>query len=120
MTDQGPGFTADELFEMGDHVADAYLAGLIPGTLRFSRALLGHGYRKVAAQIPELIPEMRLPNVVHYFVIGASEHHPNMLGWQCSCTKYGDRSFAEPAGAFADALTHVPAGDAWHAKSQRG
>jgi hypothetical protein len=113
-----PGFTPEEMFELGDVVAEAFVAGLIPGTLRFSRAILGAGYRRVADPVPDFVPPCALPERTHYFVVGASEHHEGMFGWQCSCTKTSNHSYGELAGAFGDAVAHVPAGDDWQARGE--
>jgi hypothetical protein len=115
---EDPGFAPEDVFELGDVIAHAFMAGMIPGTLRFSRAVLGAGYRRVAEPIPEFEPTIQIPNAMHYFVLGPSEDHPNMFGWQCSCTKSSRYSYADLPNAFANALAHMPEGVGWRAKGQ--
>jgi hypothetical protein len=51
MTD-GWGFTWDDELELSDIVAAARLAGMVPGTGRFSRAILAAGYRRTEPPSP--------------------------------------------------------------------
>lgn len=50
--DDGWGFTAQDEAELADVVAAARLAGMIPGTVRFSRAILAAGYRRTEPPSP--------------------------------------------------------------------
>lgn len=116
----GPGgFTEDEMYAFGDDAATAFLAGLIPGTVRFSRALLGAGWRRTAEPVPGFEPSMPDPVRIHYFVIGASDLKPDRFGWHCSCTERAKHAYPDAPNAFANALAHLPAGDAWRAKGER-
>lgn len=46
-------YTRDDEMNMSDIVAAARLAGMVPGTGRFSRAILGAGYRRTEAPSPD-------------------------------------------------------------------
>lgn len=50
--DDGWGFTNEDELELSDIAATARLAGLIPGTGRFSRAILAAGYRRTEPPSP--------------------------------------------------------------------
>lgn len=114
------GFTEEEMYALGDDVADAFMGGLIPGTVRFSRALLGAGWRRSAAPVTGFEPPTPDAVRIHYFVVGASELRAGWFGWQCSCTESAKHAYPDPPNAFANALAHLPAGDAWRAKGERG
>lgn len=118
VSDQYPGFSPEDTSALSDVVAGAYLAGFIPGTLRFSRVILGAGYRLVAPALPEYEPRVEFPDRMHYFVIGAAEDRPDRFGWQCSCTTRSRHTYLEPVSAFGNALSHVPAGEGWRAKGE--
>lgn len=113
------GFTEDEMYELGDVVADAFLAGLIPGTRKFSRAVLGAGWRKTAEPIAEFRPWVVVPRHTHYFTIGASKLRAGWFGWECSCTQAAKNAYPDRALAFANALRHLPEGVGWHATGEQ-
>lgn len=46
-------YTRDDELELSDIVAAARLAGMLPGTGRFSRAILGAGYRRTEVPSPD-------------------------------------------------------------------
>lgn len=46
-------YTRDDELDLSDIVAAARLAGMIPGTGRFSRAILGAGYRRTEPPSPD-------------------------------------------------------------------
>lgn len=54
--DDGWGFSAADEAALADVCADARLAGMIPGTVRFARAILAAGYRRVAEPSPAREP----------------------------------------------------------------
>lgn len=111
-----PGFAPEDVWELGDIVAGAFLVGMIPGTGRFSRALLGAGYRRVAEPIPELeVPDPDI-RAVHWLEVGPSVDHALMFEWACSCRQESTMVFGELAGAFQDAVEHVPADQTWRAQ----